>query len=94
MDGLSLAASVIAVIQLAASCLKLSKKWVGPSKFSSTELTAMAMALYGFNGALNNFKTHLEIYDDDEARLSTLALAGHRCRGQQGTDTKPLSDSC
>lgn len=73
MDGLSLAASVIAVIQLTGSCLKLSKKFLGPSEFGSSDLTSMTTALYGFNGAVKSFQTHLEIYEDDEARLSSLA---------------------
>jgi hypothetical protein len=72
MDGLSLAASIIAVIQLAGSCLKQSKKIIGPSDFSSSDLKSMTTALYGFNGALKTFQTHLEIHDDDEARLSSL----------------------
>lgn len=72
MDGLSLAACVIAVIQLAGSCLKLSKKLLGPSEFSSSDLSSMITALYGFNGAVKYFQTHLEIYEDDEARLSSI----------------------
>jgi hypothetical protein len=72
MDGLSLAASVIAVIQLAGSCLKLSKKFLGPSEFGSSDLNSMTTALYGFNGAIKSFQTHLEIYEDDEARLGSL----------------------
>jgi hypothetical protein len=72
MDGLSLAASVIAVIQLAGSCLKLSRKFLGPSEFSSFDLTSMTTALYGLNGAVKSFQTLLKIYEDDEARLSSL----------------------
>jgi len=72
MDGLSLAASVIAVIQLAGSCLKLSRKFLGPSEFSSSDLNSITTALYGFNGAVKSLQTHLEIYEDDEARLSSL----------------------
>lgn len=72
MDGLSLAASVIAVIQLAGSCLKLSRKFLGPSEFGSSDLTSMTIALYGFNGAVKSFQTLLEVYEDDEARLSSL----------------------
>lgn len=67
MDGLSLAASVIAVIQLAGSCLKLSRRWIGPSEFSSSNLATMTTALYEFNGAMKTFQTHLEIHEDDEA---------------------------
>jgi hypothetical protein len=72
MDGLSLAASVIAVIQLAGSCLKLSRKFLGPSEFGSSDRTSMTTALYGFNGAVKSFQTYLDIYEDDEARLSSL----------------------
>ena len=72
MDGLSLAASIVAVIQIAASCLKLSKRWIGPSEFGSSDLTAMTTALYEFTGAMKTFQTHLEIHEDDEARLSSL----------------------
>ena len=72
MDGLSLAASVIAVIQLAGSCLKLSRKYLGPSELGSSDLSLMIIALYGFNGAVKSFQTHLEIYEDDEVRLSSL----------------------
>jgi hypothetical protein len=35
-------------------------------------LNAMTTALYGFNGVVKSFRTHLEIYEDDEARLSSL----------------------
>ena len=32
----------------------------------------MVTALYGFNGAVKTFQTHLEIYEDDEVRLRSL----------------------
>src|ERR1700684_2925837 len=83
MDGLSLAASVIAVIQLAGSCLKLSRKWLGPSEFNSADLAAITTTLYGFTGAIKTFQTHLEIHEDDEARLSSLEYlspALERCK--------------
>lgn len=72
MDGLSLAASVIAIIQLAGSCLKLSRKFLGPSEFGPSNLSSMTIALYGFNGGVKSFQTHLEIYEEDEVRLSSL----------------------
>lgn len=72
MAEIGLAASVIAVIQLTASCLKLSRKWIGPSEFSSSELTTLTTALYDFNGAIKTFQTHLEIHEDNEARLLSL----------------------
>ena len=72
MDAVSLTASVIALIQLAGSCLKLSRRFVGPSEYGSSDLDSMVTALYGFTGALKTFQTHLEIYEDDEARLTSL----------------------
>ncbi|KAJ6447150.1 rRNA processing domain-containing protein [Purpureocillium lavendulum] len=83
MDGFSLAASVTAVIKLAGECLKLSGRWIGPSEFGSSELTAITTALYGLNGSMKNFQTHLEIHEDNEARLSSLQYlspALERCR--------------
>lgn len=45
---------------------------MGHSEFSMPELAAMSTALYGFNGAIKTFQTHLEIYEDNEVRLKTL----------------------
>jgi len=50
-EVVGLAASVIALLQLAGSCLKLSKKWVGPSEFGSSELSILRASLYEFNGS-------------------------------------------
>src|SRR5947209_6187867 len=69
---LALPPSIVGVIQLAGSCLKLSRKLVGPSEFCSTDLTALTTALYSFDGALKTFQTHLKIYEEDEARLNSL----------------------
>ena len=71
-DGLSLAASVIAIIQLAGSCLKLSRKFLGPSEFGSSDLNLIITTLYGFNRAVKSFQIYLEIYKDNKARLSNL----------------------
>jgi hypothetical protein len=87
MDALSLTAGVIAVIQLAGSCLKLSRKWLGPSEFGTSDLTSMITALYAFNGAMKTFQTHLEIHEDDEARLVSLNYlvpALERCENALG----------
>lgn len=87
MDGLSAAASVVAVLQLIGACLKLSRKWMGPSEFNSSELTAMITALYEFNGAMKNLQTHLQIYEDNETRLRSLEYlnpALERCKEALG----------
>jgi hypothetical protein len=71
-DGLSLAASIIAVIQLTQSCLKLSRNHLGPSEFNSADLAAITTTLYGFTGAMKAFQIYLEIHEDDEVRLASL----------------------
>ncbi|KAK5991494.1 Serine/threonine-protein phosphatase 6 regulatory ankyrin repeat subunit B [Cladobotryum mycophilum] len=87
MDGLSLAASVIAVIQLAGSCLKLARRWAGPSEFGSADLVTITNTLYEFNGVMKTFQTHMEIHEDDEARLSSLEhLKAALGRCKQGLD--------
>ncbi|KAJ2988192.1 hypothetical protein NUW58_g4110 [Xylaria curta] len=83
MDGLSLAASVITIIQLTGTCLKLSKKWLGPSEFGSADLATVERNLYGFIGAMKAFQTHLEIHEDDQARLNSL---GHLLPAVKGCE--------
>lgn len=74
MDGLSVAASVIAVVQLTEFTLKIAHKHVGlgPSRFDKTELQSISRALYAFNGMLQTLQTHLRISEEDETRLQTL----------------------
>jgi hypothetical protein len=74
MDGLSVAASVIAVVQLTELTLKVAHKHVGlgPSRFENAELRSISRALYTFNGVLQTLQTHLRINEEDEARLQTL----------------------
>jgi len=69
MEALGVAASLIAVIELTGACLKLSRKWIGSSNFSSSELNMTVTDLYAFNGVIRSFQTHLEICEDDHARL-------------------------
>lgn len=71
-EAFGLAASVIALLQLAGSCLKLSKKWVGASEFGSSELSILRASLFEFNGALSNFQTCIEVDGTDDARLTSL----------------------
>jgi len=72
MDPLSISASVAGLITLTGSCLKLSRKWIGPSEFSTSDLKAIEKALYEFNGVIMTFETHLKIHEDDVARLNSL----------------------
>ncbi|KAK1756823.1 hypothetical protein QBC47DRAFT_377737 [Echria macrotheca] len=87
MDPLSLSASVIAILQLAGSCLSLSRKWLGPSEFGSTSLAAIKTTLLGFTGAMNAFQTHLKAHGHDEARLKSLEyLSPALARCQESLD--------
>jgi hypothetical protein len=72
MDGVSVAANIIAVVQLTAVCLKLSKKFLGPSQYSSASLDSISKSLYAFNGTIKNLQTNYEINEDDQARLDAL----------------------
>jgi hypothetical protein len=72
MDGLSLAISVATIIQFTGACLELSRKWIGPSEFSTSDLTTTRRALVGFNRALVDFQKYLQANEHNEARLSIL----------------------
>ena len=74
MEGLGVAASVIAVVQLTELTLKLAHKHMGlgPSRFDNTDLQSISRALYAFIGMLQTLQTHLRINEEDEARLQTL----------------------
>jgi hypothetical protein len=65
---LGVTASVIACIQLSESILKR----VGPSKFDVKDLKKVQMSLYSFRGAYESLKLHLQLNEEDEARLSAL----------------------
>ena len=74
MEGLGIAASVVAVVQLTELALKLAHKHMGlgPSQFDKTELKSMSQALYTFNGMLQTLQIYLRINEEDKARLQTL----------------------
>lgn len=72
MEALAATASIIAVLQLTTACLKAGKKYIGPSSHSPESLREILATLYRFNGTLNNLKLHLEINEEDQARLQAL----------------------
>lgn len=72
MEVVRLVASVIVIAQLTGACLKLSSKWLGPSSYKPERLHSLNTTLYSFNGTVRNLQTHLEIYEDNQARLDTL----------------------
>lgn len=73
MDPVSLTASIIAILQVTGICLKYTNKFVGPSKHNSADLQSLLSTLYAFNGSVKNLQTHLEICEEDQARLAALS---------------------
>jgi hypothetical protein len=83
MEAVGLVASVIAIVQLTGACLKLGSKLTGPSSYKPERLRSLSTILYNFNGTIKNLQTHLEIHEDDQARLNTLTYLQEplmRCR--------------
>lgn len=83
MDPFSLTVGIVGLIGAVNGCLKLTKKFVGPSKFGKSELAATKSTLYEAVGILNIFKTYLELHEDDECHMQALvhlAPAMDRCR--------------
>jgi hypothetical protein len=72
MEVVGFVASVVALVQLTGACLKVTSKPIGPSSYKPERLRTLSKTLYGFNGTIKNLQTHLEIYEDDQARLETL----------------------
>ena len=73
MDPISVTGLVIAVVQLAAACLKSSRTFVGPSQHSHKYLHDIISDLYSFNAAIKNLETHLQICEEDQGRLNSLS---------------------
>ncbi len=69
---MDVAACIIAVIQLTEVCLKLGKKFFGPSQRNSADLRKLSQSLYSFNGTVRNLQAHYKINGDDKARLDAL----------------------
>ena len=72
ITAVGLAASIIACIQLTETLLKR----VGPSDHNKKDLTYIRQVVYGMHGVYQGLKLHLEINEEDRARLSELDLEG------------------
>ena len=73
MDPLSITALVISVVQLTGACLKSSGKFLGSSKHNPKGLQELTVYLYSFNAAVSNLQTHLDVCEEDQARLHALS---------------------
>lgn len=72
MDPFSLAVGVIGILEGVKSCLKSVKKHLGPSALSSADTDNLIKSLYEFHGAMKSFQAHLELYEDDDERQTSL----------------------
>ena len=73
MDPLSVTAFVISVVQLTGACLKISGKFLGSSQHTPKGLEELNVYLYSFNAAVSNLQTHLDVCEEDQARLHALS---------------------
>ena len=72
MEAIGLATSIITVVQLTGSCLKIGSKFLGPSKHNSKHLARISSDLYNLNGSIVNLQMHYILHEEDEVRLTTL----------------------
>ncbi len=73
MDPFSLTLGIISLLEALKSSLKLARKHgVGPSALSSVEAENLKKTLLELHGATNNFKTCLDISDDEEWNMASL----------------------
>lgn len=67
MDPVTALSLVQTTVNLTSSCIKVCRKYVGPSKYSEKDIKAFSEDLWAFNGSLKNLETHYGIYEEDEA---------------------------
>ena len=72
MDPASALGLVVTAVTLTSSCLHMCRKFIGPSKHSTTYIRSIADDLWAFNGSLKNLQTHYDIYEDSQARSIAL----------------------
>ena len=70
VTAVGFAASIITCLQLTGALLKR----IGPSDHNKKDLAHIQSVVYGMHGAYQGLKLHLEIDEEDRARLSELNL--------------------
>ena len=73
MEAIGLATSIITVVLLTGSCLKIGSKFLGPSKHNSKHLAHISSDLYNLNGSIVNLQMHYILHEEDEVRLTALS---------------------
>ena len=72
MDPVTALALVHTTVELTSSCIKVCRKYVGPSKYSEKDMKEISEGLWVFNGSLRNLETHYSIYEEDQAGSNAL----------------------
>ena len=67
MDPVTALSLVHTTVQLTSSCIKVCRKYVGPSTHSSADIQGISDDLWTFNAALKNLETYYGIYEEDQA---------------------------
>lgn len=73
MEVIGLTASIIAIVQLTGSCIKIGGRYLGPTKHTSKDLNELSSVLYQFHGTITTLELHHRIHEEDEARLYALS---------------------
>lgn len=73
MEVIGLSASLIAIIQLTGSCIKIGGRFFGPTKHTSEDLKDLRSSLYQFHGTITTLELHYRLHEEDEARLRALS---------------------
>ena len=73
MDPISALGLVLTAVQLTSSCLKVCRKFLGPSKHDKTYVQAIYQNLMIFNGSLKSLEIHYEIWEESQARSIALS---------------------
>ena len=72
MDPVTALSLVHTTAQLTSSCIKVCRKFVGPSKHNEADTKAISKDLWAFNAALKNLETYYAIYEEDQDESNAL----------------------
>ncbi|KAK0507966.1 hypothetical protein JMJ35_009855 [Cladonia borealis] len=74
MDPVTALSLVHTTVNLTSSCIKVCRKYVGPSKYSEKDMKEISEDLWVFNGSLRNLETHYGIYEEDQAGSNAFTI--------------------
>ena len=73
MDPISALGLVSTAVQLTNSCLKVCRKFLGPSKHDKTYIQAVYGEIMDFNGSLKSLEDHYRIFEESDDRSIKLS---------------------